>query len=111
MELMLQECGGCGTTYLTSYESGNHVCPECGYTDELVNFIDLLPVKIASLEEVTCGSDAQEKFHGWLQAYAESQGGGNYVVRQVDIRKSLDGWYAILPAPPQFIETDTVGQR
>ena len=104
MELILQECSGCGASYLTSYASGNHECPDCGHVDELVDFADLLPVKLASLDEITSGADAQERFQAWLADYAESQGGGNYAVRQVDIRKSIDGWYAILPALPELVE-------
>ena len=99
--LLMHECSACGTTYATLAESGEKVCPDCGHVDELFDFEDILPVKIASFEEITCLAEAEERFVLWLKGYSEAEGGGDYIVHQVEIKKSLDGWYAIMTQPPQ----------
>ena len=100
----MHQCTECGTTYATLNESGEHVCPNCGNTDELFDVDDLLPVKIGSFDDITDVLDAEEYFRLWLNGYGDAQGGGNYIVHHVEIRKSLDGWYALLTSPPQLKE-------
>ena len=60
MEILLHECSDCGITYGTLKESGEHECPQCGHVETFVDFTELLPVKLAALDEITSVGDARE---------------------------------------------------
>ena len=60
-------------------------------------------VKIAELDEISCGADAAAKLQQWLKKYAESSGQPDQtlVIPAVDVVREESGWYAVMPGPAE----------
>lgn len=65
-----------------------------------------MKIKIAEREEIQNVGDALDRLAEWVAGYASTVGRPNevYVVRDADVVKEADGWYAYMQSAPRLKE-------